>query len=130
MEQTMIIAGIGFRRGVSAEEIEFALEQTLASLKSDQANLQCIAVPSRKGDERALATVVQSRKVDLVLIPRHALEAAGSRTVSRSVRSLEAMNVPSVAEAAALAAAGENGELLRSRQIHGPVTCAIARRTR
>jgi len=122
----MIVAGIGFRRGVSAQEIELALERTLASLESGQGNLQCIAVPARKGDERALATVVQARKVALVLVPQHILEAAGSRTVSRSVRSLETMNVPSVAEAAALAAAGESGRLLRSRQIHGPVTCAIA----
>jgi cobalt-precorrin 5A hydrolase len=126
----MIVAGIGFRSGVSAEEIEFALAQTLASLKSDQVKLQCIAVPSRKGDERALVTVVQSRNVDLVLVPQSALEAAASRTETRSIRSLEAMNVPSVAEAAALAAAGENGTLLRSRQIHGPVTCAIAQSER
>jgi cobalt-precorrin 5A hydrolase len=126
----MIVAGMGFRRGVSAEEIEFALAQTLASLKSDQANLQCIAVPSRKGDERALATVVQARRVELVLVAQNALEAAGSRTVSHSIRSLEAMNVPSVAEAAALAAAGENGMLLRSRQIYGLVTCAIAQSER
>lgn len=122
----MIVAGIGFRSGVSAEEIELALDRTLASLDSAQRDLQCIAVPSRKGDERALATVVQSRKLELVLVPQHILEASGSRTLSCSARSLEAMNVPSVAEAAALAAAGENGRLLRSRQVHGPVTCAIA----
>jgi cobalt-precorrin 5A hydrolase len=126
----MIVAGMGFRRGVSAEEIEFALAQTLASLESDKVDLQCIAVPSRKGDESALATVVQSRGVELVLVPQNALEAAGSRAVSHSIRSLEAMNVPSVAEAAALAAAGDNGTLLRSRQIHGPVTCAIAQSER
>jgi len=126
----MIVAGIGFRRGVSAEEIEFALAQTLASLESDQTSLQRIAVPSRKGDEQALATVVQARKVELVLVPQNALEAAGSRAVSHSIRSLEAMNVPSVAEAAALAAAGEKGTLLRSRQVHGPVTCAIAQSER
>lgn len=122
----MIVAGMGFRRGVSREEIELALDRTLASLESEPHDLKCIAVAARKGDERALVTVAQARKVELVLVPQHSLEAAGSRTVSRSERSLEAMNVPSVAEAAALAAAGENGRLLRSRQVHGSVTCAIA----
>jgi cobalt-precorrin 5A hydrolase len=130
LEETMIVAGVGFRRGVSAEEIELALERTLASLESSRAELQCIAVAARKGSEHALATVVQARKVELVLVPQHMLEAAGSRTVSRSVRSLETMNVPSVAEAAALAAAGETGRLLLPRQIHGPVTCAIAQSER
>jgi cobalt-precorrin 5A hydrolase len=54
------------------------------------------------------------------------LEAANPRTLTRSTRSMAAMNVHSVAEAAALAAAGPNARLLAPRIAVGPVTCALA----
>ena len=55
-----------------------------------------------------------------------ALEEADLRTVTRSARSMDTLNVRSVAEAAALAAAGPNSRLLAPRVVVGPVTCALA----
>jgi cobalt-precorrin 5A hydrolase len=55
------------------------------------------------------------------------LEAASSRTQSSSPRVKALMGVPSVAEAAALAAAGPKSTLVLPRIAVGPVTCAIAR---
>jgi cobalt-precorrin 5A hydrolase len=64
--------------------------------------------------------------VPLVLVPQADLEAAGSRTVTRSERVVSLMGVPSAAEAAALAAAGPAGRLVTPRTAVGPATCALA----
>ena len=61
-----------------------------------------------------------------MLIAQNALEAADARTLTRSARSMDTFNVHSVAEAAALAAAGPGARLLAPRVAVGPVTCALA----
>ena len=61
-----------------------------------------------------------------VVVPQADLEAAGARVVTRSERVLALMGVPSVAEAAALAAAGPASRLLGPRVAVGPATCALA----
>jgi cobalt-precorrin 5A hydrolase len=48
------------------------------------------------------------------------------RTVTRSERVVALMGVPSVAEAAALAAGGTKARLLAPRIALGPATCALA----
>jgi cobalt-precorrin 5A hydrolase len=63
-----------------------------------------------------------------VLITQDALEEADLRTLTRSRRSMATLNVRSVAEAAALAAAGPHSRLLAPRVAVGPVTCALAER--
>jgi cobalt-precorrin 5A hydrolase len=61
-----------------------------------------------------------------VLVGPADLEAAGTRTQSSSPRVLALTGVPSVAEAAALAAGGPKARLLFPRIVVGPVTCALA----
>ena len=57
---------------------------------------------------------------------KDALEAAASRTLTRSDPSWQAAGSPSACEAAALAAAGRAARLAGPRIVAGPVTCAIA----
>lgn len=64
--------------------------------------------------------------VPLVLVPRAELEAAGARVQTRSERVLEMTGVPSVAEAAALAAAGPQARLIVPRIAARTATCALA----
>jgi hypothetical protein len=61
-----------------------------------------------------------------VLISQSDLEAANAATLTHSEHSMAAMNVHSVAEAAALAGAGPASRLLGPRVAVGPVTCALA----
>jgi cobalt-precorrin 5A hydrolase len=79
-----------------------------------------------KGTEAGIVAAAAARGVLLVLIAQDALEAAGPRTLTRSARSMDTLNVHSVAEAAALAAAGPSARLLAPRVAVGPVTCALA----
>lgn len=122
----MIVAGIGCRKAILAAQVESAIEAALRhnQIKGDQ--LGVIAVPAVKGTEAGIVEAAAARGVLLVLITRDALQEADLRTVTRSARSMDTLNVQSVAEAAALAAAGPNSRLLAPRVVVGPVTCALA----
>jgi cobalt-precorrin 5A hydrolase len=122
----MIVAGVGCRKTVSAEQVEAAIEAALLSHQLAAHELYAIAVPATKAAEACVAAVAAARGVDLVLVAQSTLEAADARTLTRSERSRDALNVQSVSEAAALAAAGPNARLLSPRLAVGPVTCALA----
>jgi cobalt-precorrin 5A hydrolase len=131
MGEVMIAAGIGCRKAISAAQVEAALHAALsaAMLRNALADgrLDLIAAPAAKGTEPGLLAAAAARGVVLKLIPQPMLEAANPRTLTRSARSMAVMNVHSVAEAAALAAAGPRARLLAPRIAVGPVTCALAR---
>ena len=124
--EAMIAAGIGCRRAISALQVEAAIAAALRRNLLAGHQLGVIAVPAVKGAEAGLLAAAAARGVLLMLIPQKMLEAANPRTLTRSARSMAAMNVHSVAEAAALAAAGPNARLLARRIAVGPVTCALA----
>ena len=88
--------------------------------------LNLIAIPAFKRNEAGISEAAASRRVPLVLVPRVDLEAAGSRVMTHSERVEALTGVPSVAEAAALAAGGPNAWLLAPRIVVGPATCALA----
>jgi cobalt-precorrin 5A hydrolase len=124
--ETMIVAGIGCRKAILAAQVESAIEAALRHNQIDGDQLDVIAVPAVKGAEAGIVEAAAARGVLLVLITPTALEEADLRTVTRSARSMDTLNVQSVAEAAALAAAGPNSRLLAPRVVVGPVTCALA----
>jgi cobalt-precorrin 5A hydrolase len=124
--KAMIIAGIGCRKSVSATQVDAAIDAAFSSHRLLRCQLHAIAVPAAKADEAAVAAIAAARGVELVLVAQSVLEAADARSLTRSARSMEALNVQSASEAAALAAAGPKGRLLSPRLVIGPVTCALA----
>ncbi len=135
-----MIAGIGCRSGVSADEVEAAIAAALDALQGPSHTLTAIATPAAKAREPGIKAAAASRGVPLMVISQEALEAADPATLTRSEQSMAAMNVHSVAEAAALACATALAEataladtpppqpprLLVPRVVVGPVTCALA----
>jgi cobalt-precorrin 5A hydrolase len=124
--EILITAGIGCRKAISAAQVEAALQTALRLNALADSQLGLIAAPAVKGSEPGLRAAAAARGVLLRLIPQPLLEGANPRTLTRSARSMAAMNVHSVAEAAALAAAGPHARLLAPRIAVGPVTCALA----
>lgn len=122
----MIVAGIGCRRGTPAAAIAAVIDAALARAGVAKEALDIIAAPAAKGDEPGIMATASALGVALVLVPRSELETAGERAVTRSQRVVALMGVPSVAEAAALAAGGATARLLVSRIAIGPATCALA----
>jgi cobalt-precorrin 5A hydrolase len=126
MDKAMIVAGIGCRKGVSATQIQAAIAAAFVGEIIGGRLPGLLAAPAVKKDESSIRDAADTLGLGLIWISQDALEAAGPRTQTHSARSMAAMNVPSVAEACALAGAGPNGRLLRKTLIVGSVTCALA----
>jgi cobalt-precorrin 5A hydrolase len=124
--EAVIVAGIGCRKGTSTAEIEAVIAAALKQAGFAQDKLGAIATPADKGEESGIAVVALLYGLPLLFIPAPDLEAAASRCESRSDRVLALKGVPSVAEAAALAAGGSEAKLLLPRIAVGPATCALA----
>jgi cobalt-precorrin 5A hydrolase len=126
LDQTMIVAGVGCRRGASAPDIEAAIQAALVRAGITAQALDCIATTAAKQSEAGIAAAATKFGVDVVLVTDAELQAAGGRTTTRSERVLALTGVPSVAEAAALAAAGPTARLISPRLVIGAATCALA----
>jgi cobalt-precorrin 5A hydrolase len=122
----MIVAGVGCRSGASAGEVEAAIAAALDRAGLGARALGMIATFSVKGSEPGIVEAASGRGVKLVVVGQAAFEAAGARAVTRSERVLSLTGVPSVSEAAALAAGGPDARLLVPRVAVGPATCALA----
>jgi len=121
----MMVAGIGCRRGTSADAIESAIVAALAQAGSASHRIDLLATAAFKGDEPGIAAAAAARGIRLILIAQADLERVGNRaTHSRRVAGL--VGVGSVAEAAALAAGGPAARLVVPRIVLGPATCALA----
>lgn len=123
----MIVAGIGSRRGASAEEVIAAIDGALERADLERTDLGAVATPAVKGGEVGISQAAAELGLPLVLVPQGQLEAMAERTQTHSERVVALLRVPSAAETAALAAAGLGAQLLGPRLALGPVTCALAR---
>jgi cobalt-precorrin 5A hydrolase len=124
--EAMIIGGVGCRKGVSAAAITAAIEAACAQAGFAANRVSAIATAAMKQEEPGLAEAAALLGVRLILVSEDDLRAAGARAVTHSSRVMELVGVPSVAEAAALAAGGAAARLLAARIAVGPVTCALA----
>ncbi|ETA53520.1 cobalamin biosynthesis protein [Ponticoccus alexandrii] len=116
----MIIAGFGFRSEVSEEALMEALELA-GGLRAEK-----IATAGDKAVATAFVALAERLGLPVVAVPQEALEAQAVETQSRA--SLKERGVGSVAEAAALFAAGEGGRLMAPRVVSSDrsATCALA----
>jgi cobalt-precorrin 5A hydrolase len=123
--EAMIIAGIGCRMGTPASEIETAVSAALDRAGLDRAAIGMIATSAAKESEPGIADTAAALGVPLAVVPATDLAAAGKRVATRSRRVLALAGVPSVAEAAALAAGGAAARLIVPRIVVGAATCAL-----
>ena len=124
--EAMIVAGIGCRKGASAAEIEAAIETALERAGRPLARIDLMATAARKRDEEGIAAAAAARGLRLIFVDQADLEIASARGATWSRRVLALAGVPSVAEAAALAAGGTRARLILPRIVVGKVTCALA----
>jgi cobalt-precorrin 5A hydrolase len=127
--------GIGCRKGCAGESIAALIRRALALSASAR------IAPGRYGRvagvslftsedkvaEAGLAEAAAALGMRLVFLSRAELEAAASRCETRSQRVQALIGLPSLAEAAALAGAGEGSRLSLKRISEGGASCAVAR---
>jgi cobalt-precorrin 5A hydrolase len=126
LDQTMIVAGIGCRKGVKTDQVMAAIETALAAHGLAATSLSALATTGRKQAEDAIFATGRMLNLPVLLVDDAALRAVSLRALTNSPFSLAAAGSPSVSETAALAAAGQFARLMGPRTVLGPVTCAIA----
>ena len=122
----MIVAGIGCRRGAPDADVLAAIASACEAAGLTPDRIDLVATAAEKGGEDGIVAAAALIGRPLVLVPPEDLRSAGERAVTRSERVVALFAVPSVAEAAALAAAGDHAALIAPRRVAGGATCALA----
>jgi cobalt-precorrin 5A hydrolase len=124
MDEAMIVAGLGSRAGVSREEVLAAIRAAVGGHALPLSRIGRLATGDAKSGEVAFAQAALELGVPLEIVA--AGRIAAQATPTRSAASLARAGSGSLAEAAALASAGDGSRLLGPRTVFGPVTCALA----
>jgi len=119
--EAVIVAGLGFRRGCSADDIVQAVRSA-----QDRAGCRAalLATPDWKCGEPGLQAAAIRLGLRIAFIDAAAMAAVQPRCPTRSAVAERETGTASVAEGAALAASG--GHLLLARIAQGSATCALA----
>ena len=125
-----IIAGVGFRHAVEAQEIAALVARALAQAALPPSALSGLATVAALAQLSAFHEAAEALGVPALAVARASLDEAAPRIRTRSARALAAHGVGSVAEAAALGAAGPASALVLARITSAGATCALARAAR
>jgi len=124
-DQTMIVAGVGFRAACAAEDITALVREVAAA---SGVAVDRLAAPDFKAEAPALRRAAEMLGLKLVLASEAALAEVEPLCLTHSRVAEAATGLTSVAEACALVAAGPGARLLGPRTSNGVATCALARR--
>ena len=121
----MIVAGIGCKKGANSEAIATAIRAAQKAVGITAAPDQ-IATLDDKRAEQGILQAAEQLAIPIVFLSRDQLSQFADAALTSSIKVKAVKGVPSVAETAALAAAGQGGKLLGPRVAVGDATCAIA----
>jgi len=122
----VITLGVGCERGTSTQELVALVEACLAHAKVAPAAIAGLFSLDLKMDEPALLALAERLGVPLRFFSAAELEAETPRLLNPSEAVFREVGCHGVAEAAALAAAGEEGRLVLGKERSRRATCAIA----
>jgi cobalt-precorrin 5A hydrolase / cobalt-factor III methyltransferase / precorrin-3B C17-methyltransferase len=121
-----LVLGAGASRGVTAAEMGALIDAALAGAGLSGASVSEVATVQQKQGEPGLVQAAADRGWTLTCFSPADLAAVAVPNPSETVRA--AVGTPSVAEAAALLAAGDGGVLAAHKSKSSRATVAIARR--
>ncbi|MCM5554672.1 cobalamin biosynthesis protein [Pleomorphomonas sp. NRK KF1] len=114
--------GVGCRQGIPAEPIVRLIGAATTGLAPA---IGLFTIEDKRG-EAGLREAAESLALPLVFLSREALAAMADRIVTPSSAALARFGVPSVAEAAALAAFDGRARLIVPRRAEEGITVAVA----
>jgi cobalt-precorrin 5A hydrolase len=120
-----VIVGVGCRRGLSANKILQAIDTALAEAGVKREEIRWLASADVKADEAGLLQAAEVLGVPLRLVDSEEIRLS-SRPFQHSAFVQEKVNLPAVAEAAALLA-GRRTRLILPKKAYNGVTVALAR---
>lgn len=122
-----IHAGLGFRTGVTAEQLEAALERVMAENSIEPQALAGVATVEEKARDRALAALADRLGVPVAAFAAQDLAAVPTPTPSLAAARRFGLAPFSVCEASALLSAGDGGRLLVPKtSVDRRITVALA----
>jgi cobalamin biosynthesis protein CbiG len=121
----IVAIGIGCRAGVASETIATLARRALEEAGAPEGERRMFTLAAKAG-EPGLIEAARVVGVTLTPLPLAALNAQAERVLSPSIAARARFGAPNIAEAAALAGAGEGGRLLGPRLAADGATCAIA----
>lgn len=116
--------GLGCNRGTAAGEMDELVTRVLAEAGLSPRALAGLASATAKADEAGLLALARARGLETIFYDAQTLDAVAVPNPSHQPR--RHLGTRSVAEAAALIAAGPGGRLLVEKQKSGNVTLAVA----
>ncbi len=120
-----LIAGVGCRKGIEAEQIVAAIHSAVAAAGVTVEDLRLLASADVKRDEPGLLEAARRMDLPLRLLSSNALRDS-TRSFARSEFVQEKVGLPAVAEPAALLA-GRRTRLLLPKQTYHGITVALAK---
>ena len=119
----IVAIGVGCRAGVAGEAIAALARRALEEAGAPEGERRMFTLAA-KADEPGLVEAARIIGVALTPLPLAALNAQAGRILTPSAPAQARFGAPNIAEAAALAGAGEGGRLLGPRLAADGATCA------
>jgi cobalt-precorrin 5A hydrolase len=121
----IVAIGVGCRAGVSGEAIAALARRAFQEAGAPEGDRRMFTLAA-KGDEPGLIEAARIIGVGLTPLPLAALNAQAGRILTPSASAQARFGAPNIAEASALAGAGEGGRLIAPRLAADGATCAVA----
>ncbi len=126
----VLALGVGCERDCPADELIGLAKEVLTAADLAEAAVACVVSIDLKADEPAVHALAAALGVPARFLPATRLEAETPRLATPSEVVFREVGCHGVAEAAALAAVGDDGALIRAKVKSRRATCAIARATK
>ncbi|MFV2091668.1 MAG: precorrin-3B C(17)-methyltransferase [Hyphomicrobiales bacterium] len=123
----ILALGVGCERGCDSAELDSLVSQTLDSAGLSPQAIGVVVTLDLKEDEGAVADLASRLHRPARYFTADALEAEHARLATPSQLVFNEVGCHGVAEGAALAAVGPDGELIVTKQKSARATCAVAR---
>ena len=123
--QVKYVMGIGCHSEATPDEIVALIHSVLREYHVEAGMISAIATGWMKAEAENIAHAAQLLQWPLRVMSQAQCRAVAQRAITQSARVLTVYGVPSVAETAALAAAGKNAQLLGARINSAVASCAI-----
>jgi cobalt-precorrin 5A hydrolase/precorrin-3B C17-methyltransferase len=126
----VLALGVGCERGVDAAELQALVDETLAGAGLAAGAVAAVTSLDLKSDEPAVLACAEHLGLTVRLVTAADLESETPRLANPSEAVFREVGCHGVAEAAALALAGPEAELIIPKRKSSRATCAIARSPR
>jgi cobalt-precorrin 5A hydrolase len=121
----IVALGVGCRAGVAGEAIAALARRALKEAGAPEGEIGMFTLAAKVA-EPGIIEAARLLRAELTSLPLAALNAQAERILTPSAPAQARFGAPNIAEAAALAGAGEGGRLLGPRLAADGATCAVA----